>query len=109
MRLETKHETYYYISTMAQSSSTDIRIKTAISLEICPVRLVNSTEKSYKESITKEIIIIVNALMNSGGGTLEMIYKSTPLRKQIDDSVRIIEQKVGDLIGTVGTSRKNFP
>lgn len=102
VRLETKHETYYYISTMAQSSSTDIRIKTAISLEICPVRLVNSTEKSYKESITKEIIIIVNALMNSGGGTLEMIYKSTPLRKQIDDSVRIIEQKVGDLIGTVG-------
>lgn len=87
---------------MTQSSNTGSCIRTAISLEICPIRLSNSTEKSYKESITKEVIVIVNALLNSGGGTLEMIYKSTPMRKQIDDSVRIIEQKIGDLIGTVG-------
>ena len=88
--------------TMTESCNMGSRITTAISLEICPVKLSNSTEKGYKESTTKEIIMIVNALLNSGGGTLEMIYKSTPLRKQIDDSVRVIEQKIGDLVGTVG-------
>ena len=87
---------------MTQSYNMGLRIRTAISLEICPVKLSNSTERNYKESITKEIIMTVNALLNSGGGTLEMICKSTPLRKQMDDTVRVIEQKIGDLIGTVG-------
>ena len=87
---------------MTQSLKTELRIRTAISLEICPIKMSSATGKSYKERITKEINKTINALLNSGGGTLEMIYKSIPVRKQIDACVRIIEQKIGDFIGTVG-------
>ena len=88
---------------MAQSMQTESRIRTAISIKIDPIKLSSGKgkEKDYKESITKEIVITINALLNSGGGTLELFYESTPIRKKIDACVRIIEQKIGDSLDAV--------
>ncbi|XP_028399138.1 uncharacterized protein LOC114522601 isoform X2 [Dendronephthya gigantea] len=48
-----------------------------------------------------EIIKAINALLNTDGGLIQLLFKSISTRKQLDSCVRTIEQKVDDLIGTV--------
>ena len=58
-------------------------------------------KKSYKDKIMNETIKAINALLNTGGGMVQLLFKGTLSRKQLDGCVRIIEQKVEDLIETV--------
>ena len=73
-------------------------ISVVITVEMCPIRF--DKEKDYKAKLTKEIVITINALLNSGGGTLELLYKSNPVRKQIDDCIKCMEQKIENQMGS---------
>ena len=66
---------------------------------ICPTKISVKTEKTYKAKKMMEILNIIVALLNSGGGKLVLSYERSPPPTHIMDCVRMIEQKIEMLIG----------
>lgn len=58
-----------------------------------------SQEKKYKAAKMKEILSAVCALLNSGGGKLELFLDSNPNKRLVDTCIRMIEQRIREIIG----------
>ena len=73
-------------------------------LHICPTKLSQAPEKTYRKKKGAEIIHAINGFYNSGGGTLILRYNRSPPRGHVKKCVAIIEQKILEILGTVTLS-----
>lgn len=73
-------------------------------LQICPTKLSQAPEKTYRKKKGAEIIQAINGLYNSGGGTLILRYNRSPPSGHVKKCVAIIEQKILEILGTVTLS-----
>ena len=62
------------------------------------VRLGEQLSKKELADLTEVIINSVNALLNSYGGILELIYKTKPTKKELDNFCRMIDQKISGFV-----------
>lgn len=76
-----------------------LKSNTVIHAMISPTKISIETEKMYKKKKMDEIVADIVALLNSGGGKLALSYEKSPPKAHIMDCVRMIEQKIKELIG----------
>ena len=70
-----------------------------IRISISPTQVATNTEKRYRTAKMKEIISTVCALLNSGGGLLELLHDRDVPKQHIDALIRRIERCVVEMIG----------
>ena len=85
------------------SNKTNQRDKVVV-LQICPTKLSQAAEKTYRRRKGDEIVKAINGFYNSGGGTLILRYNKSPPDGHVKKSVEIIEQKIHEILGTVTLS-----
>ena len=70
-------------------------------LDVCPTKLSGKHDKHYQKTKCAEIINAIDGLYNSGGGTIILRYKKAPPRKHVENCVRMLEQKIQEILGTI--------
>ena len=77
-----------------------------VTRSICPTRLSQDGDKHYRKTKGEEIKKAINAIYNSGGGTLILRYdKKSPPPEHVKKCVGILEQKILDFLGTITLTR----
>ena len=82
------------------SQEQPLKKRCRLHFDIVPTKMQGSTEKKYKQKTVKRIMEAINALLNTeGGGLLELTFERNPPKKHLENVLKLIEQKVIDLIG----------
>ena len=92
-------EGFLIMESFVEVQATMPKSSKVICATICPTKISVKTEKTYKAKKMTEILNIIVALLNSGGGKLVLSYERSPPPTHIMDCVRMIEQKLEMLIG----------
>lgn len=70
-----------------------------LQINISPSRMLAHSEKKYKEDRLKETVSSICALLNSGGGKLELPFDRSSSRRHVHDTLRMIEQRCLEKLG----------
>ena len=79
----------------------NVQTNNSVVLEICPTKLSGKCEKKYQRKTWEKIINAIDGLYNSGGGILILRYNRSPPRGHVRKCMRMLEQKIQDLVGPI--------
>ena len=85
--------------------STDVqRQSNVVVVQICPTKMSQEQEKSYRKLKGNEIARATSALYNTGGGTLIMRYDKSSPSGHVKKCMGIVEGKIQEFLGTITLS-----
>jgi hypothetical protein len=84
-----------------QTIAVGVQTNNSVVVEICPTKLSGKCEKKYQRKTWGKIINAIDGLYNSGGGILILRYNRSPPRGHVRKCMRMLEQKIQDLVGPI--------
>ena len=89
-----------------QTEFTDVQRQrnNVVVVHICPTKMSQAQEKRYSGSKKNEIVQAINALYNSGGGTLLLRYNESSPPGHVKKCMGIVEKKIQEFLGTITRS-----
>ena len=89
-----------------KTQSTDVQRQrdNVVVMQICPTKMTQEQEKSYRKLKVNEIARATSALYNTGGGTLIMRYNKSSLSGHVKKCMGFVEGKIQEFLGTITLS-----
>ena len=91
-----------------KTQSTDVQRQSqrdnVVVMQICPTKMTQEQEKSYRKLKVNEIARAISALYNTGGGTLILRYNKCLPSGHVKKCMGIVEGKIQEFLGTITLS-----